>query len=70
MTDETFKQLLKQLEAKIAKLGAEIRDLKRSTNSSSIEGPVIDQLSGNGQKIKDILKTVQDRKSHALKGKK
>jgi hypothetical protein len=70
MTDETFKQLLKQLEAKIAKLGAEIRDLKRSTNSSSIEGPVIDQLSGNGQKIKDILKTVQDRKSHAFKGKK
>lgn len=70
MTDETFKQLLKQLEAKIAKLGAEIRDLKRSTNSSSIEGPVIDQLSGNGQKINDILKTVQDRKSQALKGKK
>ena len=70
MTDETFKQLLKQLEAKIDKLGAEIRDLKHSTNSSSIEGPVIDQLSGNGQKIYDILKTVQDRKSHALTGKK
>ena len=67
MTDETFRQLLKHLENRIANLGAKIRDLTRTTD---IEGPVIDQLSGNGQKINDILKTVQDRKAREINGEK
>jgi hypothetical protein len=63
MTDDGFALLIKRLEEKIDKVASEIKGLKEHTDSSSSEGQAVDQLSGSGQKISDILKIVQDLRS-------
>jgi len=63
MTDDGFALLIKRLEEKIDKVATEIQALKAHTDSSSSEGQAVDQLSGSGQKISDILKIVQDLRS-------
>ena len=63
MTDDGLTLLIKQLEEKIDRVATEIQALKDHTDSSSSEGKTVDQLSGSGQKISDILKIVQDLQS-------
>ena len=63
MTDDGFTLLIKRLEEKIDRVATEIQALKDHTDSTSSEGKTVDQLSGSGQRISDILEIVQDLQS-------
>ncbi len=60
MTDEDFVKVLQELKDKSDSLAQHIKALSSSTGPCPDDAATVDQLSENAEKIRNVIKLVQD----------